>query len=466
MKRRSLLCLLSFLLAFSLLLAACTPASDHDSELNENQNTSSGDVEYPAYDTSGVYPDVTGQLVIDVTDENRNPIVSAMNIYQQMFPNVEVVTNNYVTEEETSAYYKNLAADIMAGKASDLILFRSNTFPDIYKSMEAGVFEDLNPYFENDDSIHLENYHSAILEGGVYKGSRFFVPIGYTVDAFLTTREALEDKGVELSDTPTFKEFIGALGTYITETKNHTDEYVLSIKDLNYNFWPWSNLEIVDYVDKTVNVEMEEFKLLMDFMRDLYSYFEQRSRLTNVDVDLIKSGTLLLKNNSTVHPTVFLNEYLRLLEDSTPVCFTMPGVNGQTGAEAYYGAVIPKASANKENAYEFLKILMSEDVQGIPVLGISLPVNNQAREEIINYWIDAHIEYIKEEDGVDISEKVTLEIRQFLVDMYSDVTYAANDSNAILDFIYETMTPYFNGESEYDECLAQLKNKLELYVLE
>ena len=332
--------------------------------------------------------------------------------------------------------------------------------------MEAGVFEDLNPYFENDDSIHLENYHSAILEGGVYNGSRFFVPIGYTVNAFLTTREALEDKGVELSDTPTFKEFIGALGTYITETKNHTDEYVLSIKDLNYNFWPWSNIELVNYVDKTVNVETEEFKLLMDFMRDLYSYFEQRSRLTNVDVDLIKSGTLLLKNNSTVHPTVFLNEYLRLLEDSTPVCFTMPGVNGQTGAEAYYGAVIPKASANKENAYEFLKILMSEDVQGIPVLGISLPVNNQAREEIINYWIDAHIEYIKEEDGVDISEKVTPEIRQFLVDMYSDVTYAANDSNAILDFIYESMTPYFNGEAEYDECLAQLKNKLELYVLE
>lgn len=71
------------------------------------------------------------------------PIVTAMNIYQQMFPNVEVVIKNYMTEEETSAYYENLAADIMAGKASDLILFRSNTFPDIYKSMEAGVFEDL-----------------------------------------------------------------------------------------------------------------------------------------------------------------------------------------------------------------------------------------------------------------------------------------------------------------------------------
>ena len=192
MNRKSLLCLLSFVLAFSLLLAACAPTPDHNTELNENQNTSSSDVEYPTYDTSGVYPDVTGQLVIDVTEVNRMPIVTAMNICQQMFPNVEVVIKNYMTEEETSAYYENLAADIMAGKASDLILFRSNTFPDIYKSMEAGVFEDLNSYFENDDSIHLENYHSAILEGGVYKGSRFFVPISYTVNAFLTTREALE----------------------------------------------------------------------------------------------------------------------------------------------------------------------------------------------------------------------------------------------------------------------------------
>ncbi len=466
MKRKSLLCLLSFLLAFSLLLAACAPASDHDSALNENQNTSSSDVEYPAYDTSGVYPDVTGQLVIDVTEVNRIPIVVAMDIYQRMFPNVEIVTKNYITEDETSAYYENLATDIMAGKASDLILFRSNTFPDIYKSMEAGVFENLNSYFENDDSIHLENYHSAILEGGVYQGSRFFVPIGYTVDAFLTTREALEDKGVELSDTPTFKEFIGALGTYIKETKTNTDEYVLSISDLSYNFWPWSNIELVNYMDKTVNVKTEEFKLLMDFMRDLYSYFEQRSSLKNVDVDLIKSGTLLLKNNSTIHPTVFLNDYLRLLEDSTPVCFTMPGVNGKSGAKVYYGAVIPKASANKENAYEFLKILMSEDVQGSPMLSLSLPVNNQAREEIINYWIDRHIEYIKQEDGVDISEKVTPEVRQSLIDMYSDVVYASNDSNTILDFIYETMTPYFKGEAEYDDCVAQLQNKLELYVLE
>ncbi len=143
MKRKSLLCLLSFVLAFSLLLAACAPTPDHNTELNENQNTSSSDVEYPTYDTSGVYPDVTGQLVIDVTEVNRMPIVTAMNIYQQMFPNVEVVIKNYMTEEETSAYYENLAADIMAGKASDLILFRSNTFPDIYNSMEAGVFEDL-----------------------------------------------------------------------------------------------------------------------------------------------------------------------------------------------------------------------------------------------------------------------------------------------------------------------------------
>lgn len=466
MKRRSLLCLLSFLLAFSLLLAACTPASEHDSELNENQNTSSGYVEYPAYDTSGVYPDVTGQLVIDVTEDNSKIMIIAIDIYQRMYPNVEVIVNKYLTAEDVQSYYDNIPADIMAGKASDLVLIDSLTFPDIYKSMEAGVFEDLNPYFENDDSIHLENYHSAILEGGVYNGSRFFVPIGYTVNAFLTTREALEDKGVELSDTPTFKEFIGALGTYITETKNHTDEYVLSFCDLSYYFWPWSNLEIVDYVDKTVNVETEEFKLLMDFMRDFHSYFEQRESLLNPDINQIKSGVLLFDNNPTVHPIMFMNDYLRLLEDSTPVCFTMPGVNGQTGAEAYYGAVIPKASANKENAYEFLKILMSEDVQGSPMLSLSLPVNNQAREEIINYWIDVHIEYIKEEDGVDISEKVTPEIRQFLVDMYSDVTYAANDSNAILDFIYETMTPYFNGESEYDECLAQLKNKLELYVLE
>ena len=53
MKRKSLLCLLSFVLAFSLLLAAC-PNRIND----ENQNTSSSDVEYPTYDTSGVYPDV------------------------------------------------------------------------------------------------------------------------------------------------------------------------------------------------------------------------------------------------------------------------------------------------------------------------------------------------------------------------------------------------------------------------
>lgn len=99
------------------------------------------------------------------------------------------------------------------------------------------------------------------------------------MNAFLTTREALEDKGFELGDTQNFKDFIGALGTYIEKTKNSTGEYVMSIADLSYNFWPWSNFEIVDYVDKTVNVETEEFKLLMDFMRDFHSYYEQRERV-------------------------------------------------------------------------------------------------------------------------------------------------------------------------------------------
>ena len=65
--------------------------------------------------------------------------------------------------EMTEDFNQALLAELNAGKGPDAVVFFSDTFPDLDKVLEAGVFCDLEPLFEQDETFDRAEYLTALL---------------------------------------------------------------------------------------------------------------------------------------------------------------------------------------------------------------------------------------------------------------------------------------------------------------
>ncbi len=104
---------------------------------------------------------------------------------------------------------------------------------------------------------------------------------------------------------------------------------------------------------------------------------------------------------------------------------------------------------NPEYAYQMIKILLSNEMQKRDF--IFNPVNQQAMKERFNH--------MKAMNSLDLSTGDTLQ------DLNS-VHYMHPFPAPLLEMIDDTMSPWFLDQEEYDVCLENLRNRLEVYINE
>ena len=471
MKRNREIRLLTLIIMISFCLSACGQETKHNETLPATTESVVEGIEYPPYDTTAVYPEASGSLTLDINMDNSSMMRQAIEIYRRMYPNVEIILHEYINPADTKAYYDALPADLMAGKASDLVFYGFWTFSDIHKTMDAGVFADLDPLFSEDDSFHLDNLHREIIDGSKYRGHRYYVPLSYSLCGFLSAQETLERVGLSGCDKMGYTEFVTTLREYAEANRDRTDEWLMPFFSSLY-FCQYGNVDILNYEDQTVTLDTEEFHRTMELLKTGHSYMSARRSDSALiwNSDALSDGRMIFELTDNAHQILYFMHYLNLLAKSTPTAFTMPGTKGKTGAYAYFSAAIPEASRNRENAYAFLKILLSEEVQGNRSHYIEIPVNNRGRKTRYDTYLEGmYFEMmcgdIEKETGVDVTGKFTPEMKAHLESLYENVAFVVR--NEALDaFIMEAMTPYFEGEKDYDACVGELRNKLELYIRE
>ena len=135
--------ILSLLLALSLLMSAMIGCDRSPKSSNSEAETE------PDYSWFSL-PEETGRLTVYIAEDAYEAVLTpALELFRERYPEVEVNIETYNEDE----YKTVLRKEIPEGMGPDLVLFQSNTFPDIYKTMSTGVFEDLNPYFALDEEI-------------------------------------------------------------------------------------------------------------------------------------------------------------------------------------------------------------------------------------------------------------------------------------------------------------------------
>ena len=225
----------------------------------------------PALAGCGI-PGATDKLVLYSPDDGYSSLLNpALVIFKEFYPDVEV-TYQIIDEDE---YRAKIREEIPAGEGPDLVLFRSNTFWDIYKTASSKVFVDLDKYFKKDEEIDLADFVGPVMDGGVVNGKRVFAPLNYEMPLILTTQSILDEIGMTVDALETCDGFCdGAIrfhekypdATLFFDTCGGYNPCVADIRTLYKNF----GFDFIGYPGGQIQIDEACFRQCMDLVKLYY----------------------------------------------------------------------------------------------------------------------------------------------------------------------------------------------------
>jgi len=431
---------------------------------------SDGNIQYIEDDTPFVMQEPTDKLVVYISPYNGYIYTPALNIFREKYPHVEIEVIEF-GRNDADKYFTLLKTELMAGKGPDLILEQpmGGGFLDIYKLMDTGIFVDLQPFIDEDSEFNLDDYNKAVLDAGRYRGKRYLMPIQYDSQILLTTQEILDAEGVKVSDLETFDGFIKAITRYNEKYKNNPGKTVFKKQSycaVVHNVFPWSGIELINYATRTVNFDTPYFKSIVEAMKWSYvgdeptDYDRIPRSLSTVPALENQEIFFDLKYGFSYHE--FHENYFGLLDKGlTPVFFKYPNIENENNARVDRVIAIPKASKNQINAYNLIKIILSEDIQNDSSIYFPMPpvLKSAAKAQFE--------EAIHGSGNFQALPPLPEEVFNAYLDLLINVdTCSLITFTPYYEIFRRDMGAYFEGKKSFDECVKILENSLQIYVSE
>lgn len=428
-----------------------------------------------------VMPEMTGKLLIYKYSYYDNLIDAAVKIYQNEYPNVEVKIFEFGDE-----YYDTLKTEVAAGKGPDVWIGTSNDFDDIYKTADTGVFEDLKEFMKT-DGTNWNLYNKMVLDGGIYKSKQYFLPIGYQVNILMTTEEIMREEKIEFDKIKTASDLMKTIRQfqqkYTPQEKCLFREPESSQRADSWlsHYFPWSNIAFINYETGNIINDSETFRNVADAVKWAYTdeFGMVYSSYGGASASLISKEKLFVSFNSGDPIGDFYLNYGLLDYYCKPLFMAFPDIDGKVTASVELLGAVFKNSNNKLNAYNFLKILLSERIQASEILDIQLcicvPVTKSAIKIRIDEILERQTEVFKDEPWQHFNESgyidkwsnpLPKEEAEKFSDMLINIDHCVIQPVSWTGMFNKSFKPYFEDKKTYEQCFDVFKNNLELYFSE
>ena len=153
-------------------------------------------------------------------------------------------------------------------------------------------------------------------------------------------------------------------------------------------------------------------------------------------------------------------------KEETPLLVAIPDQFDGVTAQIMYYYAMPQASANKLNAWRFLKILLSEDIQlGNPQASSIWNVNTFLGLSVHNESVKKRLALIREKLPGEYNEfiPISAEETEAFYDITTRVTRSVLLPPILQTYLKDNMEPYLKKKAEFDDCFNDLLNVLKLY---
>lgn len=377
---------------------------------------------------------------------------------------IEII--KFDSEEEMKL---KMSTEIMAGEGPDIFsLSQKLPFEKLTDSKTIADVNELISEFSYD--IGIDNCDSKIMDAGVIDGKRYFIPLFYSPDVFITTEETLNKYNLTSSEF-SFKALSEEL------SKNKKEYSLFGSADDNIAFF-YSFLD--QYIDfNSGNTEFNSDKFSED-LDSIYSLIKNDTTDENVNYFLYENinngASILYKEMPAFSGIVRTYSCLKYL-GSTPVFVNNYNMDDDSiSASTDVGIAVNDNCKNKEKLLPFIKYCLSCDVQkNMSEECMYLPVNSDAMEKCIDS-IDEVIDFEdlivsdKEKAIVETAESAAIRDYKYIINNITKCNlYSFNclsDTYFNSSVISDIVDKYLNGDISKEKFIRQLSAATEIYLTE
>ena len=362
-----------------------------------------------------------------------------------------------------------MSTEIMAGEGPDIFsLSQKLPFEKLTDSKTIADVNELISEFSYD--IGIDNCNSKIMDAGVIDGKRYFIPLFYSPDVFITTEETLNKYNLTSSEF-SFKALSEKL------SKNKKEYSLFGSADDNIAFF-YSFLD--QYIDfNSGNTEFNSDKFSED-LDSIYSLIKNDTTDENVYYYLYENinngASILYKEMPAFSIIVKTYSCLKYL-GSTPVFVNNYNMDDDSiSASIDVGIAVNDNCKNKEKLPPFIKYCLSCDVQkNMSEECMYLPVNSDAMEKCIDS-IDEAIDFgdlivsDKEKAIVETAQSEAIRDYKYIINNITKCNlYGFNylsDTYFNSSVISDIVDKYLNGDISNEKFIRQLTAATEIYLKE
>jgi hypothetical protein len=247
---------------------------------------------------------------------------------------------------------------------------------------------------------------------------------------------------------------------------------MLSIGNMFVGFGGFNTvISLVDFERGVILPDEAALRNVLEAYKPLFG-IENGDIPNNINVNTMLAQQMIMFWNDRVFSVgLFFSYGLMKHHGYEPEIISLRGPNGEIHATVTQSAAVRASSPNHVNAWNFIKILLTANVQygspGSPegwAFGGNL-VNRVAFERQVAEILreDSNVGTV---EGAFFTPAVPDEDKVSFLELHRSITSASLRNQTVNELFFAMMEPYFKGEITLDNAIENLRRRLRLYISE
>lgn len=424
---------------------------------------------------SGTKADDNKKIITAVVRRSERYLQTAVSLFQKNNPDYKIKLEYMDSAQNNESYIQNLNTSILAGKGMDIL--QTSRLP-YDKYISKGILVDLNELIAKDKNFDINQYYTNILDGVKINGHMYFMPTIFTFNALMANKGILDEVGVTIdSSNWTWNDFKKAAEKVVQKDGDgnviRTALPNVSPSDLlNYFVMLGDFSKFVDMNKKTSSFDSPDFKEMLELIKsfgnnNLTSKGNVKRNMGDVTEAAYRGAVVFVPE--PVQSYIDYGIAKSMFKGKVSVLsFPSGNASGSNTFNANETYGIASYSKYKDAAWEFIKTLISEEIQSNMQVG-GFTVNKAAQKNSADQAIEetshgiAKMNMAGKEFNID---KITQEDVNYIDSMIPKLNKYFSMDNQVMQIVIDEAAAYFSGDKSVEETAKLIQNRIYIYLNE
>lgn len=418
-------------------------------------------------------PDSAGKKVVTVSVLQADSFLkAAKQAFEQVHPDIEIEFREYAATSDggggiqiadpavVEKFVNTVGTEVLSGKGADII--ELSKLP-ITKYAAKKALADLGELMENDDSFDKASLYGNILDATKTNGQLFAMPLGFSLKMMLGDKSALEEAGVSFDDrTWNWDQFADVAKQLVKDADGDgkPDKYAITStppESLLVNLIGDHYSQFVDSEKQQAHFDSEQFNRLLKQVKRLYDEQLVSADSTSWGEQYFSPWQANTPEDLALFPKVAYGE--------GGAVYRKPGMGDGITFKSDTLLGINARSDKKQEAWAFIKFLLSEEMQSSPEFK-GFPMLKAAFDKVLDHTQEQLKQGTTQLINGFVPEPLTEKELQTLKAIVEDASSYTKSDSKINSIVFEEAPAYFAGQKSAEEVRKLIQNRVTTYLNE